>query len=70
MLNNLESDYDCANAGADLHALKEELQELQASLGADPSQDQLELRNRIENQIAFIENKCSIPPKGSRTGIK
>lgn len=64
MINNLESNYDCANAGADLHALKEELKELQASLGANPSRDQLEVRNRIENQISFIENKCSIPPRG------
>jgi hypothetical protein len=61
MIENLESNYDCANAGADLHALKEELQEMKASVSASPSKDQLELMNRLENQISFIENKCSIP---------
>jgi hypothetical protein len=28
MLNNLESNYDCANAGEDLHQLKQELAQL------------------------------------------
>jgi hypothetical protein len=65
MITNLESNYDCANAGADLHSLKEELQELQSGqtggLSAKETQERI---NRIENQISFIENKCSIPPKG------
>jgi hypothetical protein len=61
MIESLESNYDCANAGADLHALKEELQELKAAVSASPTQEQLETMNRLENQISFIENKCSIP---------
>lgn len=61
MIENLESNYDCANAGADLHALKEELLELKASVSGSASQQDQERINRIENQISFIENKCSIP---------
>jgi hypothetical protein len=58
MIDNLESDYDCANAGFDLHSLIEELQSFQ---GEDKlSLEQQERKNRIENQISFIENKCSI----------
>jgi hypothetical protein len=64
MIHNLESNYDCANAGFDLHALKEELRELRSSAGANPSKEEQEQLNRIENHISFIENKCSIPPKG------
>ena len=57
MIDNLESNYDCANAGNDLHSLKEELQQLQAQDAS--SQEAKEHLNRIENQIRFIENKCS-----------
>jgi hypothetical protein len=64
MMDNLESDYDCANASYDLHVLAEELRELRSSAGAHPSKEEQERLNRIENQISFIENKCSIPPKG------
>jgi hypothetical protein len=60
MIENLESNYDCANAGADLHALKEELSELESSQQGNPSKETLEQINRIENQISFIENKCAI----------
>jgi hypothetical protein len=58
MIENLESNYDCANAGSDLHSLKEELQKLKAE--ETTSQEHKEKANRIENQISFIENKCSI----------
>ncbi|UJF31644.1 DUF2524 domain-containing protein [Paenibacillus hexagrammi] len=58
MIDNLESNYDCAQAGADLHSLKEELNQL-ASQGGSGKEHQEQL-NRIENQIRFIENKCSI----------
>ncbi|MEW9698457.1 DUF2524 domain-containing protein [Paenibacillus sp. SI8] len=61
MINNLESNYDCANAGNDLHSLKEELQQFQTQ--ASSSQEANETLNRIENQIRFIENKCSIHHK-------
>lgn len=58
MMEHLESNYDCANAGADLHSLKEELDHLKAQ--GTPDKESQELLNRIENQIRFIENKCSI----------
>lgn len=59
MIDNLESNYDCANAGFDLHSLLEELKALKGE--GDPSREMEERINRIENQIRFIENKCSIP---------
>ncbi|NOV00870.1 DUF2524 domain-containing protein [Paenibacillus planticolens] len=52
MLDNLESSYDCANASSDLHNLIQELEQFQGSQ---------EQRNRLENQIHWIQNKCSIP---------
>jgi hypothetical protein len=58
MLNQIESDYDCSQAGFDLHSLNEEADALKASNGL--SKEKLEELNRIENQIHFIENKCSI----------
>ncbi|MNW46986.1 DUF2524 domain-containing protein [Paenibacillus sp. FSL R7-0216] len=58
MLDNLESNYNCANAGEDLHRLKQELASMRGSGQADPeTQEQI---NRLENQIAFIMNKCDI----------
>lgn len=57
MIHNLNSEYDCSNAGQDLHVLKEELDEI-LSKNEQTKEDE-ELRNRIENQISFIENKCS-----------
>ncbi|OPH54712.1 DUF2524 domain-containing protein [Paenibacillus ferrarius] len=59
MLDQLESNYDCANAGADLHSLKQELEQFQGQ-AANSDTAQKEQRNRLENQIRFIENKCSI----------
>ncbi|TDG00520.1 DUF2524 domain-containing protein [Paenibacillus piri] len=58
MLDNLESNYNCANAGADLHRLKQELSELRGQ-GAEHQEAQATI-NRIENQISFILNKCDI----------
>jgi len=58
MLDNIESSYDCARAGDDLHQLKQELAELRGQ-----STDSLEAQeriNRLENQISFILNKCDI----------
>ena len=58
MLDNLESNYNCANAGDDLHQLK---QELAAHRGKNPeSLESQETINRLENQISFIMNKCDI----------
>ncbi len=58
MLDQLESNYDCANASADLHELKQELESLKT--GAEHSIEEQEVINRLENQIHFILNKCDI----------
>ncbi|OMF21792.1 DUF2524 domain-containing protein [Paenibacillus sp. FSL H8-0548] len=58
MLNNLESNYDCANAGDDLHQLKQELESLREQQVED--NESQETINRLENQISFILNKCDI----------
>ncbi|MDQ0113735.1 DUF2524 domain-containing protein [Paenibacillus harenae] len=58
MLDNLESNYDCANAGDDLHQLKQELKSLRELQGED--KESQETINRLENQISFILNKCDI----------
>lgn len=60
MIKNLESNYNCAQASADLHQLKEEWKSLQASKAAPPSPEWQEQMNRLENQIRFIQNKCDI----------
>lgn len=60
MLNQLESNYDCSNAGDDLHQLKQELEQLIESGGEGPSDETNEIKNRLENQIHFIQNKCDI----------
>ncbi|MBB6674543.1 DUF2524 domain-containing protein [Cohnella nanjingensis] len=60
MLDNLESNYDCARAGEDLPQLNQELAELRGR-GTETQEDQ-ERINRLENQISFILNKCDIPP--------
>ncbi|MFC4103874.1 DUF2524 domain-containing protein [Paenibacillus xanthanilyticus] len=59
MVDQLESNYDCANASGDLHQLKQQLDSLYAA-GSSSSEQQEEI-NRIENQIRFIANKCDIP---------
>ncbi|MDQ0192463.1 DUF2524 domain-containing protein [Paenibacillus wynnii] len=58
MLENLESNYDCANASEDLHQLKQELADL--NLQEPKDQASQEHINRLENQISFILNKCDI----------
>ncbi|MDF2722834.1 MAG: hypothetical protein K0Q59_2509 [Paenibacillus sp.] len=58
MLERLESDYNCSNAGDDLHALLQEAKQLRAS--SSGSIEETERLNRIENQIHFIRNKCRI----------
>ena len=58
MPDNLESSYDCAHAGEDLHQLKQELASLRGR-GTESPEDQ-EAINRLENQISFIKNKCDI----------
>ena len=58
MLDNLESNYDCAHAGDDLHQLKQELESLREQQAED--KDSQETINRLENQISFILNKCNI----------
>ncbi|CAG7642067.1 DUF2524 domain-containing protein [Paenibacillus allorhizosphaerae] len=62
MINQLESNYDCSNAGNDLNQLQDELQSLQQASGSNADQDLQERRNRLENQISFIKNKCEIRP--------
>jgi hypothetical protein len=58
MIENLESNYDCANAGDDLHQLQLELNAYHGD--GNLSGDDQESLNRIKNQISFIKNKCSI----------
>ncbi|MFB9325377.1 DUF2524 domain-containing protein [Paenibacillus aurantiacus] len=60
MLDQLESNYDCANASSDLHQLKQQLDALYAAEDSS-STEQQEAINRLENQIRFIANKCDIP---------
>ncbi|TFE25531.1 DUF2524 domain-containing protein [Cohnella luojiensis] len=60
MLNQLESNYDCSNAGDDLHQLKQELEQLIGNGGDGLSEETNEIKNRLENQIHFIQNKCDI----------
>jgi hypothetical protein len=58
MLDNLESNYDCAHAGDDLHQLKQELESLREQQAED--KESQETLHRLENQISFILNKCNI----------
>jgi hypothetical protein len=60
LLNQLESNYDCSNAGIDLHQLKQELERLISRNENEDSIELTEIINRLENQIHFIQNKCDI----------
>ncbi|MBW7453939.1 DUF2524 domain-containing protein [Paenibacillus sepulcri] len=60
MLNQLESNYDCSNAGEDLHQLKQELEQLMSKSSSEHSTEEKETLNRLQNQIHFIHNKCDI----------
>lgn len=64
MLDQLESSYDCANADKDLPRLLQELEQWNAK--TDLTQEEQETRNRIENQIHFIRNKCDITKESER----
>ncbi|MCZ8512840.1 DUF2524 domain-containing protein [Paenibacillus filicis] len=59
MIRNLESNYDCSQAGDDLHQLQEELLAAQAE---NNSPEAMERVRRLENQIHFIKTKCDIHP--------
>lgn len=60
MLEQLESNYDCSNAGSDLPKLLQELDDRRAEAGDNASLEDREMLNRLENQISFIRNKCRI----------
>lgn len=62
MIDSLESTYDCSEASHDLPELLSQLDELNKL--PSPSKAELEERNRVENQIRFIRNKCDIPKEG------
>ncbi|GLI07354.1 hypothetical protein SAMN04487970_100166 [Paenibacillus tianmuensis] len=59
MVDNLESNYDCSNAGGDLQELQQQLAGMQTTELDEQSQQTV---NRLENQIRFIKNKCDIRP--------
>ncbi|MCA0753870.1 DUF2524 domain-containing protein [Paenibacillus sp. N4] len=61
MLNNIESDYNCANASTDLPSLLQELTQLEAAAQGSLSEQEQQQLNRLRNQIHFIRNKCDIP---------
>ncbi|MNZ65447.1 hypothetical protein D3C78_836420 [compost metagenome] len=63
MLNQLESDYNCANASTDLPNLMQELQQLEQAAQNERNEEQQQQLNRIRNQIHFIQTKCDIPGK-------
>ena len=58
MLDQLESNYDCAGASADLHELKLAAEKLR--LKSELSDEERQKLNRIENQMHFIRTKCDI----------
>lgn len=64
MLDQLESSYDCSNANEDLPKLLQELEQWNGK--ASLTQEEQEQRNRVENQIRFIRNKCDIPGEDDR----
>lgn len=61
MINNLESNYDCARAGNDLKQLLDELETLR-NAGPHLDKQTHDQLNRLENQIHFIKTKCDIQP--------
>ncbi|CAM4256375.1 MULTISPECIES: DUF2524 domain-containing protein [Paenibacillus] len=58
MIDQLESNYNCANASQDLYELKREIAQLQ--LKQHLSSEEQQLLNRCANQMSFIKNKCAI----------
>lgn len=61
MLDQVESNYNCANASTDLPNLLQELNQLELAAQGGHSDEQQQQLNRIRNQIHFIRNKCDIP---------
>ncbi|RCW46598.1 DUF2524 domain-containing protein [Paenibacillus prosopidis] len=61
MLDQVESNYNCANASTDLPNLLQELNQLELAAADGQSDEQQQQLNRIRNQIHFIRNKCDIP---------
>ncbi|WP_232276994.1 DUF2524 domain-containing protein [Paenibacillus sp. 481] len=56
----MNSEYDCANAHEDLPKLKDEYHSLKTkALGGLSDEIEQEL-HRVENQIHFVKNKCSL----------
>lgn len=64
MLDQLESNYDCARADDDLPRLLQELEQWNAK--SSLTDEEKETRNRVENQIHFIRNKCGITKESER----
>ncbi|WP_424765927.1 DUF2524 domain-containing protein [Paenibacillus sp. sgz302251] len=60
MLEQLESDYNCANASTDLPSLLQELEKMENGLHSAQTEEQQQQLNRLRNQIHFIRNKCGI----------
>ncbi|OXM88156.1 hypothetical protein [Paenibacillus rigui] len=60
--NQINSQYDCADAGTDLHELKQQLSALQAEAGPHAPQATMDKIHQLKNQIEFIKNKCDIHP--------
>lgn len=58
MIEPLDSNYDCAMAGDDLHQLLQQLESYSSNQVL--SQEDVEQKNRLENQIRFIRNKCHL----------
>lgn len=58
---NLDSSYDCSLTSQDVPKLKSELESLKRQAQTDTSSKELqEAINRVENQLHFIKNKCSL----------
>ncbi|GAC43535.1 hypothetical protein [Paenibacillus popilliae] len=58
---NLDSSYDCSLTSQDVPKLKSELESLKRQVQTETSSKELqEAINRVENQLHFIKNKCSL----------
>ncbi|WP_169083222.1 DUF2524 domain-containing protein [Paenibacillus sp. PL91] len=61
MLENVDSNYNCANASNDLPSLLQELEQLEQAVQGEQTEEEQQHLNRVRNQIHFIRNKCDIP---------
>ena len=60
-MHNLDSSYDCSLTAEDVPRLKSELESLKRQAHSEISSKELqEAINRVENQLHFIKNKCSL----------